>query len=422
MVGLLGSSRDERFQLLPSGFSAMAQAGIPRPAAPAAPAPSRQRGEPGLLTYLMGGRQGLASEREFRDAERARLQAEADRPQMMARQNQLRQAAEQMGPAAMLAFDLNPEKFGENLAQQYSPQVIGIGGVQSLIGTGQRVSAPRDMQFGDSLVRLDPLSPTPQTLATRGPTISEGIQMTAGERQAAADRSREDIARAELGLRREQFESDAEFRARQIEAQEEQARLTRDAVTPADSDDIAAIEGFRANNERFNVLLSSIRGDPESGVRPAFNLSPLAAAGYRTALATGIGMTPEAAAYGNYVSEVEALVSAGLRLNVGPQTDKDAERETRALLSNIDNLDYVLERLPVVIENNNRMITARENAMRQRRPAGSTQGGPSQQDRSRRGGGQPAPTGQGRLTPDQAARLPVGTRFIGTDGVERVRQ
>ncbi len=34
----------------------------------------------------------------------------------------------------------------ENLSEQYAPQVIGAGGVQSLIGTGARVSAPRDVE------------------------------------------------------------------------------------------------------------------------------------------------------------------------------------------------------------------------------------------------------------------------------------
>jgi hypothetical protein len=138
--------------------------------APAPAAPRRERVSGWrVLDRVLGGQTvtgGL-------DAERERLEAQAMRPQMEARQAQLRQAAEAMGPAAMLAFDLNPEKFGEELASQFSPQVIAAGGIQSVIGNGQRVSAPQVTQFGDSLVRTDPLQPGPETLMQRGPTFQE---------------------------------------------------------------------------------------------------------------------------------------------------------------------------------------------------------------------------------------------------------
>lgn len=118
------------------------------------------------LQFLLGGTEGVHLQRERRRAESAR-------PQMEARMAQLRGLAESMGPAALIAFDTNPEKFGESLAEQYSPQVIAAGGVQSVIGNGARVSAPRDIEFGDSLVRTDPLQSAPQTLMQRGPTFAE---------------------------------------------------------------------------------------------------------------------------------------------------------------------------------------------------------------------------------------------------------
>ena len=40
----------------------------------------------------------------------------------------------------------------------------------------------------------------------------------------------------------------------------------------------------------------------------------------------------------------------------------------------------------------------------------------------RQEGAAPAPAAGQRLSPQEAAALPPGTRFIGTDGVERVRQ
>lgn len=150
--------------------AARPQGGLLGGNSPAQAAPQRERVSGWrVLDRVLGGQTvtgGL-------DAERARLSAEAMRPQMEARQAQLRALAESMGPAALIAFDTNPEKFGESLAEQYSPQVIAAGGVQSVIGSGNRVSAPRDMEFGDSLVRTDPLQPAPQTLMQRGPTFGE---------------------------------------------------------------------------------------------------------------------------------------------------------------------------------------------------------------------------------------------------------
>ena len=162
----------QRYGLLDPNVMGLIQSGGPRVApAPAAPAAPRRERVSGWRVFdrVLGGQ----TVTEGLDAERERLQAEVMRPQMEARRAQLRQAAEAMGPAAMLAFDLNPEKFGENLAEQYSPQVIAAGGIQSVIGNGQRVSAPQVTQFGDSLVRTDPLRPEPETLMQRGPTFQE---------------------------------------------------------------------------------------------------------------------------------------------------------------------------------------------------------------------------------------------------------
>lgn len=172
-MGLLDRpGQPQRFGLLSPDVMRLIQSGGPQvPPPQAAPAQPRRERVSGWRVFdrVLGGQtvtQGL-------DEERARLQAEADRPQIQARQAQLRALAEQMGPAAMIAFETNPEKFGESLAEQYAPQVIAAGGIQSVIGSGQRVSAPQVTQFGDSLVRTDPLQPAPETLMQRGPTFQE---------------------------------------------------------------------------------------------------------------------------------------------------------------------------------------------------------------------------------------------------------
>jgi hypothetical protein len=122
-----------------------------------------------LLDRVLGGQ----TVTEGLDAERTRLQSEADRPQVLARMNRLRQAAEAMGPAAMIAFETNPEKFGESLAEQYAPQVIAAGGIQSVIGNGQRVGAPAAREFGDRIAVTDPLTGATNYSAPRPMTAAE---------------------------------------------------------------------------------------------------------------------------------------------------------------------------------------------------------------------------------------------------------
>lgn len=175
-MGLLDRPQQpQRYGLLSPDVMSLIQSVGSRPApAPAAPAAPRRERVSGWRVFdrVLGGQtvtQGL-------DAERARLEAEAMRPQMRARQAQLRQAAGAMGPAAMIAFETNPEKFGESLAEQYAPQVIGAGGIQSVIGNGQRVGAPQSREFGDRIAITDPL--------TGATSYTDPRPMTPGERTA----------------------------------------------------------------------------------------------------------------------------------------------------------------------------------------------------------------------------------------------
>jgi hypothetical protein len=73
-------------------------------------------------------------------------------------------------------------------------------------------------------------------------------------------------------------------------------------------------------------------------------------------------------------SEIRAAVSDALRLNTGPQTDQDAIREAEALLSNVDNREYVMRRLPTVMANNDRLRAGRQRLLQERRSVG----GPAQ--------------------------------------------
>lgn len=103
---------------------------------------------------------------------------------------QNRQQAEQLFPndtrAQALWASGNPE-FRKAQSEQYSPQVIAADAVQSIAGENRQISNFRPREFGDSIVLATPQGV--QTLATRGPTISEGIaQQNANTTRMTAER------------------------------------------------------------------------------------------------------------------------------------------------------------------------------------------------------------------------------------------
>lgn len=88
-----------------------------------------------------------------------------------------RAAAAAMGPAALIAFDANPESFGESLGMQYRPVTTASGSITSY-GPGEgarRVAAPVVERFDDRFGSFDPLNPQAgaRYTAARGPTQSE---------------------------------------------------------------------------------------------------------------------------------------------------------------------------------------------------------------------------------------------------------
>jgi hypothetical protein len=119
------------------------------------------------------------------DAERARLEAEALRPQARQRMEANRAAAAAMGPAALIAFDANPESFGESLGMQYRPVTTASGSITSY-GPGEgarRVAAPVVERFDDRFGSFDPLNPQAgaRYTAARGPTEGERIDAIVAE-------------------------------------------------------------------------------------------------------------------------------------------------------------------------------------------------------------------------------------------------
>lgn len=124
------------------------------------------------------------------DAERARLQAEADAPARKALQSRLTEIARGMGPAAELAFASNPAEFAKNVSEQFAPQVISAGGVQSIAGTGQRTAAPSFETVNDTIYRRDPISGAVEATVTAPPSFGDVTARQKAESDAALARDR----------------------------------------------------------------------------------------------------------------------------------------------------------------------------------------------------------------------------------------
>lgn len=299
-------------------------------------------------------------------------------------------------PLAQMLFEGGNEAFLNSLGKQYGPMTAAEGTAIYTPGTGDTFFNERRSVVGDRIVGMGTNNQPPRELLEVSPSFKDRTERAVAERPQAVNTPTGAITSL-IGL-------DGGIRG-QIEG-----RAAPVPRNPADDEDYAAAEGFRAANERLAQQLRNVAGVPATddspAIPPLFDLTPTNAIGYRAALATGIGMTPEAAAYGDYVSEINGYVSEALRLNVGPQTDQDAIREARALLSNIDNRDYVTRRLPTVMANNDRLRAGRE-----------------QQIDRRRGGQQQAPQGQqAPARPSSRAEfdaLPSGALFMAPDGTTR---
>jgi hypothetical protein len=180
-MGLLDRPQQaQRYGLLSPDVMQLIQSGGPRMAPAPAPAPAQRQRVSGwrVLDRVLGGETVSAG----LDAERARLQAEAERPQAQARMQAMRLAAERMGPEAMIAFNTNPEAFGESLGMQFRPVTTAAG---SRTTYGPRAGAftveqPTFDVMGDQAVRRDSTGVAPVYTRT-APSIKEGIDRSVAE-------------------------------------------------------------------------------------------------------------------------------------------------------------------------------------------------------------------------------------------------
>lgn len=107
------------------------------------------------------------------DAERQRLQAEADRPQRLAIQQENERIARALGPQALLAYRSNPQELGTSLGYQYRPQTVAEGSVLAIPGMGSVMANERREVVGDRVVGLGTPDQGPRELLTVNPSYED---------------------------------------------------------------------------------------------------------------------------------------------------------------------------------------------------------------------------------------------------------
>lgn len=138
-------------------------------AAPVMPQGPAERGRVNPLNVLF---RGLAPNLSGAlETERARLQAEADRPAQQARLQAVLQNISDPREQALF-LGLGGEDWQKNVGQQFAPQVVAPGAVQSINGRAV-VGAPQQYEFGDTRRSFNPVTGVDSEIATRGPTIAE---------------------------------------------------------------------------------------------------------------------------------------------------------------------------------------------------------------------------------------------------------
>lgn len=368
------------FQRAPNGyvetpdgmyFAAEQQAAPVQPQAPA------QRQRVSALNVLF---RGLAPNLSGAlDTERARLQAEADRPQMMAMQQENERIARALGPQALLAFRSNPEALGESLGYGYRPQVIGQGGIQSVAATSQRISAPQFDEFGNEYRLNDPLTRTSTVIGTRGPSYAEQAQIARIQQDAAQADARLGLDYQRLGQDQQQFQQRLGFDMSKQEARPLSAAQSRQLETYLQ--DIDALTNINTELSRFYTPPSE-EGGTGSGLLAddRLNLGPWTNRGAE--ILNWSGQSNENSRnYASFVSTLEKLRNDSLRLNNGVQTEGDAQRAWNELFKNLNDEGVVRQRLAEIQRINNRAIEFRRGrvgALESGQYIGGGRGGASQ--------------------------------------------
>lgn len=294
------------------------------------------------------------------DAERARLQMEADAPRMAMQASENERIARALGPQALLALRTNAQALGEGLSAQYKPTTTAAGGVSTVFGTGQQVEAPRVLEFGNDLIQAGPLSGV-QTLGTRGPSYAEQAQIARVQQDQAQANARLGLDYQRLGQDQQQFEQRLGFDMSKQESRPLSAAQQRQVETYYQ--DLNSLDSV---NQQVGSYINMI----DSG---SLNFSPAANISGRARNALGIS-SENSRNQALFRSDMERLRNESLRLNAGVQTEGDAQRAWNELFGNLNDERVVKAQLQRIQELNNRAIRFRQGRLEQ--IEGQSFGGP----------------------------------------------
>lgn len=446
-MGLLDRPQQaQRFGLLSPDVMQLIQSGGPRVApAPAPAAPARRERVSGwrVLDRVLGGE----TVSEGLDAERARLQAEAMRPQNEAQAAFVRAHAMALGPVAEAALALNPEEYGKAMSTNLEGYTLGAGGVRGGVN-GQVASAPTFTLANDTIYRNDPGSGASIPTATapaaftdvtarysaENPTVASGatvFNLPTGRVVARGTVPLSPVSVPQGGSVAPFNTTTGEFGA-PIQGQPERRRTVEDAngvrryeddgsaVFPADEVRVRSQARGRLDAATGSgaLLLSEIdkaialTGSGETGVvgavmgvvpaTRAFNLR-------RTieTIKSNVGF--------NYLQQMRELSPTGGALG------SLAVQEMQSLQSVLGNLDPNMgERELEAVLNQVKSIVVQGQALRERLYNEQFGSGPVSGPSPAPVAPTPAPSGPVRIQNDaDFARLPSGATFIGPDNVTR---
>lgn len=396
---------------------------VPTPAATFAPAPRRGRVNPLRVAsrFILGGEDPFQAS----DAERARLEAEAQRPQLLARQSRIQSYVDTLPPELQLAFAANPEKLGEAMASRAEGRVLDQGDVY-LSGETPGYAAPFEAAPGSSV--FDPRHPdapvatAPQEnkvaggalvdpsgrVLYRGPQV-EGVAATAdayvtpeiaqgagGGAPAIARLARPDAVNLAPGGEVVQLGPDGTVTGRV-------ASTSQRPMSDADQAAVARAENALAQNRVARGRATQFRQQISAG---DLNLGPVTnfVGGLRNAAGRSNPNSLNLDALLNWAKEARDSI---LMANTGVQTDGDAVRALERIIST---------------PNDERVVSA---ALQRFEESQAATAEVFERDIARRqGGAQSAPAG-GQVvtvsTPAQALALQPGTHYRTPDGQEFIR-
>lgn len=337
------------------------------------------------------------------DRERARLAAESMRPQREAQQQQVLAGITDPRERALF-LGLGAEDWQKNVGQQFAPQVIAPGSGQA-IGGRIGVEMPSYTESGDTILRRTSQGIEPAYTRT-APSIAESIaQQNADSTRMTAERPVE-LAPGTVALNRDgsMFGQGAP----RILSAGDGVDLVSEADGPIYSNprdappvDPADAERQRAAAETARTARLSMADNLQTGLT-----------GARQFISTA-GVWNQ---YNPLNRQGRANLEAHLETIKGNITFEKLAAMKAASPTGASGLG-------ALSDNESRMLASTVAAL-------SPDMSPEQLQRSfavidrlvakLREEGQPAAQGR-RLSPQEAAALPPGTRFVGQDGVERVR-